>query len=127
MSILQRMLVAFGLVIAVGIAQAVITNWNLNRVTQLIAVATSRPLTAVDAARSAWDDFKEAGEILADVQQGIRFQDSADTLAQFKERVGKVELELGRLRQSTAAGEVMDFNTAVDGQIAEWKQNALTL
>ena len=127
MSILQRMLLAFGLVIGIGLLQAGVTNWNLNRVAQLIAVATSRPLTGVDAARSAWGDFKQAGDILADVQQGIRFQDSGKTLAQFGDVVTKIEHELGRLRESTASDEVMEINTAVNGQITEWKQNALIL
>jgi len=127
MSILKRMLLAFGLVIALGIVQAGITTWNLNRVADLIGVATSRPLTGVDAARSAWGEFKEASDLLADVQQGIRFQDSTKTLATFSEMVGKVEHELGRLRESTADSVVMDFNASVDAQIAEWKGNALTL
>ena len=127
MSILKRMLLAFGLVIALGIVQAGITTWNLNRVADLIGVATSRPLTGVDAARSAWGEFKEASDLLADVQQGIRFQDSTKTLAAFSDMVGKVEHELGRLRESTADGVVMDFNASVDAQIAEWKGNALTL
>src|SRR4051794_27437559 len=127
MSILKRMLLAFGLVIAVGIIQAGVTNWNLNRVADLVAVATSRPLAGVDAAHSAWDDFRQGSDLLNDIEQGIRFEDSTQKLAEFKASVGKVEEQLERLRGSTADSTVMDFNTAVDGQIAEWKQNALTI
>jgi methyl-accepting chemotaxis protein len=127
MSILQRTLLAFGLVILIGVFQAATATWNLAGLRQLVGVATIRPITGVDAARSAWDGFKSAEAFLAEVTAGIRFQDSKTTLAHFQEMTSKIDDDLSRLRGATTSPEITAVNDEVDKQIAEWRADALVL
>ncbi len=127
MSILQRTLLAFGLVILIGVFQAAMATWNLAGLRQLVGVATIRPITGVDAARSAWDGFKSAEAFLADVTAGIRFQDSRNTLAHFQELASKIDDDLSRLRGATTSPELTVVNNEVNKKIAEWKADALVL
>jgi methyl-accepting chemotaxis protein len=127
MSILQRTLLAFGLVILIGVFQAAMATWNLAGLRQLVGVATIRPITGVDAARSAWDGFKSAEAFLADVTAGIRFQDSRNSLAHFQELASKIDDDLSRLRGATTSPELTVVNNEVNKKIAEWKADALVL
>jgi methyl-accepting chemotaxis protein len=127
MSILQRTLLAFGLVILVGVFQAAMATWNLAGLRQLVGVATIRPITGVDAARSAWDGFKSAEAFLADVTAGIRFHDSKDTLAHFRALASKIDDDLARLKGATTSPEITAVNDDVNRKIAEWRADALVL
>jgi methyl-accepting chemotaxis protein len=127
MSILQRTLLAFGLVILVGVVQAATTTWNLAGLRQLVGVATVRPITGVDAARSAWDGFKSAEAFVADVTAAIRFQDSKAALSQFQELAAKIDDDLSRLRGATTSAEITAANEDVGKKFAEWRADALVL
>jgi methyl-accepting chemotaxis protein len=127
MSILHRLLIAFGLVIAVGVAQGAITIWNLGSLSGKVEVATTQPITGVDAARSAWDEFRQAEQHLSSVTEGIRFEKSAEAVARFKGLVSGVERELARLRSALMSDDAQRLGTEVTELVGQWKKNALTL
>jgi methyl-accepting chemotaxis protein len=131
MPILYRMLVAFGVIIIVGLVQSVLTVVNLRDLTVQIEDATSKPVAQVDAARSAWDSYQQADALLASVLQTIRFEDSSDAIARFKVLADDID---ARLAQFKAAGDQHDTEegaaAAVDSAaavVAEWKKDALIL
>jgi methyl-accepting chemotaxis protein len=127
MSILHRLLVAFGLIVAVGIAQGAVTIWNLNDLSGKVEIATTQPITGVDAARSAWDEFRQAEQHLSGVTEGIRFESSVDTIARFKSQVSRVESELARLRSALTSDEAQRLGTGVAELVGQWRKNALAL
>jgi methyl-accepting chemotaxis protein len=127
MSILHRLLIAFGLIVAVGVAQGAITIWNLGALSGKVEVATTQPITGVDAARSAWDEFRQAEQHLSSVTEGIRFENSAEVVSRFKGLVSGVETELARLRSALPSSDAQRLGSEVAELVGHWKKNALTL
>jgi len=127
MSILKRILLAFSLVIAVGAVQSAITVSNLTSLSRQIELATAKPLTQVDAARAAWDAFRDSRDYLADSLEGIHVQASGEMIEQFKQRIGIVEAQLGRFIKTEPSREAADRAGQSAQRIAEWKDAALVL
>jgi methyl-accepting chemotaxis protein len=127
MSILARTLLAFSLVIAIGAAQSLFTVTGLESLNHEIELATTKPLTQVDAARAAWDGFRDTREMLANDIEGIRIKPSSESIAEFKQRIEVVETQLSRLIDTNPAKEAADIARESAGLIAEWKSAALVL
>jgi methyl-accepting chemotaxis protein len=126
-SILSRIIIAFGIVLAVFLAQGIMAASKLSSVLKLVKVATTAPITEVDAARSAWDVFRHAHDYLEATTQGIRYQDSREAIAQFTSSADSVT---ARLHEVEAIGS-SDRSTAlvkeVSDLVAHWRANALIL
>jgi hypothetical protein len=127
MSVLARILIAFSLVIAVGAAQSIFTVTSLETLSREIELATTKPLTQVDAARAIWDGFRDTRDFLADDLEGIRITPSAESVAGFKQRIEIVEQQLERLIGTNPAKEAADLARESASRIAEWKTAALVL
>ena len=127
MSILSRILTAFGVVLMVFLAQGMVAASKLSSVVKLVKVATTDPITEVDAARSAWDVFRQAHDYLEATTQAIRYQDSRAAITQFRSRADSVA---ARLHEVEAIGS-SDRSTAlvreVSDLVARWRSNALIL
>lgn len=127
MSILHRLLIAFGLVVAVGVAQGAVTIWNLSALSSKVEIATTRPIMGVDAARSAWDEFRQAEQHLSGITEGIRFENSAEAVSRFKSLVSSVESELARLGSALKSENAQRLGSEVAELVGQWKKSALTL
>jgi methyl-accepting chemotaxis protein len=127
MSILKRTLLAFLLIIAVGAAQSAFTVMKLRSLSQDIDLATTKPLAQVDAARAAWDSFRDTSDYLAESLEGIRYRSSANVVAEFKQRIGKVEAKLALLIDTKSSQDAADLATKSVGLIGDWKNTALVL
>jgi len=127
MSILHRLLIAFGFVVSVGAVQGAITIWNLGALSSKVEIATTQPILGVDAARSAWDEFRRAEQHLSGITEGIRFENSTDAVARFRELISGVENELARLRSALRSEDAQRLGTEVAELVGQWKGNALTL
>src|SRR3954453_7905625 len=124
MSILHRLLIAFGLVVVVGVAQGAITIWNLGALSSKVEVATTQPITGVDAARSAWDEFRQAEQHLSSVTEGIRFENSTQMVSRFKGLVSGVESELARLQLALTSSDAQRLGGEVAELVGQWRKNA---
>jgi methyl-accepting chemotaxis protein len=126
-SILSRILTAFGVVLMVFLAQGIVAASKLSSVVKLVKLATTDPITEVDAARSAWDVFRQAHDHLEATTQAIRYQDSRAAITQFRSRADSVAV---RLHEVETIGS-LDRSTAlvkeVSDRVARWRSNALIL
>lgn len=127
MSILKRTLIAFALVITVGGVQSLSTISSLDSLSEKIDLATTKPLTQVDAARTSWDGFRDTRQFLSNHLQAIRYEDSVQMIAGFKQRIETVETELARLIETNPPEEAANLATQTVSLIDEWKNNALIL
>ena len=127
MSILTRILLAFSLVIAVGAVQSAITVTSLSSLSSGIELATTKPLTEVDAARAAWDGFRDTRDYLANGLEGIRIAPSSELITQFKQRIETVEAQLKRFIETQPPREATDRAGESATLVAEWKNAALVL
>ena len=127
MSILKRVLLAFSLVIGLGAVQSAMTVSSLRSLTGQIELATVKPLTQVDAARGAWDGFRDARDYLSNELEGIRYRPSSQLIGEFRQRIQIVETELTRLTESTPSQKVAELSGNNSALIGEWKSAALVL
>ena len=127
MSILKRILLAFSLVIGLGAVQSAMTVSSLRSLSAQIEEATVKPLTQVDAARGAWDGFRDARDYLSDQLEGIRYRSSSQLIGEFRQRIQIVETQLARLAESTPSQKVADLSGSVSALTGEWKNDALIL
>jgi methyl-accepting chemotaxis protein len=127
MSILHRTLLAFGLVVAVFIAQGLFVAVKLSALVDMVSISTRNPITEVDAARAAWDYFGQAHEHLETVTAGIRYQDSKAALAEFKSRADRVEEQLRRVESVAASAQATDLIRHAAGLFATWRADGQIL
>src|SRR6185295_14432593 len=87
MSTLQRMILAFALVVAIGAGQGLFMLYNLNGVRAEVNFVASKPIAGVDNARAAWSAYRDARAHLSGVLEMTRPQESQGALATFKAEV----------------------------------------
>jgi len=127
MSILIRIVAAFTLVIGIGLLQSALTMRSIGHLSDQITVVAERPVTLVDAARSAWDGFRDARESLSEVLAGDRYRDSRAAIANLKREIGLVESDLQRLGAAGGNGPTAEMSRQAAAQIVTWKAAALVL
>lgn len=127
MSILSRILTAFGVVLMVFLAQGIVAASKLSSVVKLVKVAITDPITEVDAARSAWDVFRQAHDYLEATTQAIRYQDSRAAIAQFLSSADSVVARLHEVDAIESADRSTALVKEVSDLVARWRSNALIL
>ena len=127
MRILNRMLVAFGCVVGVGIIQGAGTLISVQSLTAKVEHATADPLQQVDAARSVWEAFGKANAELSTTLEGIRYRASAEAISQFSAHIAAMQAELVRLKSARPSGEMLANTTKAESLIEQWRVGALTL
>jgi methyl-accepting chemotaxis protein len=127
MSILKRILLAFSLILAAGALQSVMTVSSLRSLSGQIDLATVTPLTQVDAARSAWDGFRDARDYLSNELEAIRYRSSSQLIGQFRQHIEMVETQLARLMETKPSRHVTELATNISNLTVEWKNAALVL
>jgi methyl-accepting chemotaxis protein len=127
MRILNRMLVAFGCVVGVGIIQGAATLISVQSLNAKVEHATADPLQQVDAARSVWEAFGKANAELSTTLEGIRYRASAEAIAQFSAHIAAMQAELVRLKAARPSPEMLTSTTKAEALIEQWRNGALTL
>jgi methyl-accepting chemotaxis protein len=126
-SILSRILTAFGILLMVFLAQGIVAASKLSSVVKLVKVATTDPIAEVDAARSAWDVFRQAHDYLEATTQAIRYQDSRAAIAQFRSSADSVAARLHEIDAIESADRSTALVKEVSDLVARWRSNALIL
>ena len=127
MSIFKRILLGFSLIIALGALQSVMTVSSLRSLSGQIDLATVKPLTQVDAARGAWDGFRDARDYLSGELEAIRYRPSSQLIGQFRQHIQVVETQLARLMETKPSKQVAELAANISNLTVEWKNAALVL
>jgi methyl-accepting chemotaxis protein len=127
MSIFKRLLLGFGLVVLIGVIQGGLGLWRLEDIARSSISAIDRPVTGVDAARAAWDGFRQAQDHLEDVTEAIRFQDSQAAQKEFRRLTAAVTSQMNRLtavQSDPAARQRVSDTVAL---LEQWQGHGLVL
>jgi methyl-accepting chemotaxis protein len=127
MSILKRILLSFAIVLALGVAQGVWSLWSLSGIITMAEEAAFKPLTQVDAARSAASLFDDAHQLVADVTSGIQFTATEDNLAAFQKKADTIATELNRLNAAAVTETEKSMVGDVNAAFVEWRADVAVL
>ncbi len=94
MQILHRLLLSFGLIIAIGAVQGVTTFVSVRASSADLAEASAVPMTRIDAAWRTLQTFRVADAYLAQAIEGVHDQDGAALLRDFNTLVAVVDASL---------------------------------
>ena len=124
MTILQRVLLAFALILTIGAIQSASTYIGIRSLSSELANATAVPLAQVDAAWRASDAFQKAETFLSRAVEGIRDEDNASLITRFETLSGPIatqlDLALERRRDDSGKRHLLDI-------VQEWRAAALVL
>jgi methyl-accepting chemotaxis protein len=126
MSTLQRMILAFALVVAIGAGQGLFTLYNLNAVRDQVNFAATKPIAGVDNARAAWSAYRDARAHLSNFLEMTRPQESQAALSTFNAQVGVLNAHLEKLKDATS-GVAAEKLKAVTADVARWQQSGRVL
>ena len=124
MSILQRVLLAFALILAIGAVQGASTFLGIRSLSGELANATAVPIAQVDAAWRVSDAFQKAEALLDSATDGIHDEDSASMIARFEELsapiAAQLNLALGGRQDEPGKRQLL-------AAAREWRDAALVL
>jgi len=120
MSTLQRMIVAFAVVVAIGAAQGLLMLSSLGSLGEKVTYVATKPIAEVDNARAAWSAYRDAQAYLASFLEMTRPQDSKTVLAEFNAKLKVLTDHLDRMSAS-------DKLKVAKGDVASWAEKARVL
>jgi methyl-accepting chemotaxis protein len=123
---MQRMLLAFALVVTLSAAQGVFTLYNLNGLREQVTFVASQPIAGVDNARAAWSAYRDAGAYLASFLEMTRPQEPKAALGTFNQLVAVLNGHLEKLAGVTR-GEAAEKLKAVRSDVGRWQESARVL
>jgi methyl-accepting chemotaxis protein len=127
MSTFQRLMLAFGVIIAITAAQGALMSINLGTLAEKSILAATKPVEGVDNARAAWSVYRDAKSYLDNFLEMTRPEDSRNALAKFGDLVKTLDSHLDRLA-ATAISAVADQDVkTVRADVARWVENARIL
>jgi methyl-accepting chemotaxis protein len=127
LSTLQRLTLAFAVMVAIGAAQGLFMLTNLGRLADKFDFIATKPLAGVDNARAAWSAYRDAQSYLANFLEMTRPQDSQAALAKFDAQIEVLETYLDRLAAVTTSTDAAEKLAAVRGDVALWRDKARVL
>ena len=127
MRIVHKLLIAFGLVIGIGVVQNTIAGFKMGQLNNDVQLATSNPLIQIESTRNTWEAFGEAESVLNAMLDGIRFQDRQVALRKFRTHMSQVDAELNRLNSAAPSDELVRMTSAAMELIDNWEADALIL
>jgi methyl-accepting chemotaxis protein len=124
MSTLQRLLLAFGAIIAIAAGQGILTSINLGTLAEKSTLASTKPVDGVDSARAAWSTYRDAQGFLDNFLQMTRPEDAKAALAKFDDLVKTLDGHLDRLAGATISGTAVQDARAIRANITDWERKA---
>ena len=97
MPILHRLLLAFGLIIAVGAVQSTTTFLSVRFFSADLVAASARPIAEIDAAWYTLQAFHVTEDFLNHALEGVSVEESATLLHDFDRRGAALEKSVGEL------------------------------
>ncbi|MCZ7641827.1 MAG: methyl-accepting chemotaxis protein [Pseudorhodoplanes sp.] len=127
MSTLQRLMLAFAVVVAVGAAQSLMTLSSLKHLGEKISFVATKPIAGVDNARAAWSAYRDVQAYLANFLELTRPQESKEAIAAFESQIKALETHLARLGEAVTSAEAGEKLQALKADVANWREKALVL
>jgi methyl-accepting chemotaxis protein len=127
MSTLQRLIMAFALVVAIGTAQGLLMLHNLGVIGEKTALVATKPLDGVDNARASWSAYQAAQAFLANVLEMTRPQESRKTLERFDSLVQVLDGHLDHLAEWARSGTSVEQVRILKSDVALWQSSARVL
>ena len=127
MSILSRLMLAFAVVVSIGLAQGVVTFCKLDRLGTDVETLATRSLVAVDNARSALAEFREAEVLLGEYLEMVRPRQSSEALAEFDRHLLVLGENLKRLIETAADPGLARQATSIQDATIVWRNEAREL
>jgi len=125
--ILVRLMLAFAAILALGALQGAVTVWKLSELSAEVEIGMERPVVGVDAARSAWDAFRNAQGHLESVTAAIRVPEGAAALAEFARLTDRVKAELARVRATGPDADTARLLGEAGDLFGRWERDARVL
>lgn len=120
MKILNRMLLAFGCLLAIGVVQGGASLTGLNLLKGQIKDATSHPLQQIDAARGIWEAYGDARSELESLRNAVRFEASQDMLARYRNHSGRINELIMDLRRAAPSMALAAKLSEAERLFNEW-------
>ena len=127
MSMLQRLMCAFAVVVVIGAAQGLLMIFNFAALGEKVAVVATKPIAGVDNARAAWSAYRDAQNYLANFLEMTRPQESRTALATFDSLVKILADHLDQLGLVTTSPEAAAKLKAVKADVTQWADKARVL
>src|SRR5262245_19952655 len=124
MSTLQRLIIAFAVVVAIGAVQGLLMLSNLAMLGDKVAHVATKPIAGVDNARAAWSAYRDAQKYLANFLEMTRPQDSKAALASFDSQMAVLHDHLNRLGEAATSMTASTKLAAVKDDVARWREKA---
>src|SRR3954447_14657947 len=126
MSTLQRMIIAFALVVVIGAGQSLFMLYSFNGLRDQVTFVASKPIAAVDNARAAWSAYRDAGAHLANFLEMTRPQEPKAALGAFNSLAAVLNGHLEKLA-GAASGPAAEKLKAVTADMTRWQDSARIL
>jgi methyl-accepting chemotaxis protein len=127
MSMLQRLMCAFAVVVMIGAAQGLLMIYNFAALGEKVALVATKPIAGVDNARAAWSAYRDARSYLANFLEMTRPQDSKAALAEFDAQVRLLTDHLDKLAAVATSREASEKLNPLKEAVAQWADKARVL
>lgn len=124
MSTLQRLLLAFGVVVALTAVQGILISIRLDALAEKTTLASTKPVDSVDSARAAWSIYGDASSYLTGFLEMTKPEDSAAALKTFNDLIKELDSHLDRLAASAISPAAVRDAQAVRGNVTRWVDSA---
>lgn len=127
MRIIHKLLIAFALVLGIGIVQNVMSASKMDQLVSDVRRATHNPLTQIEATRNVRESFTQAEGVLQQVLDSVRFQDSSDAVRQFRAHMSRVDAGFKLLGTAGPSDQLVQKARDAKSAVDVWRNNALIL
>jgi diguanylate cyclase (GGDEF)-like protein/PAS domain S-box-containing protein len=127
MKIFSRILLACGVIVAIGGAQNAFFIWDLSHLTSRIVEMTTLPLLRVESADRMAAAFHAADQQLADATDAIRFVSSSEATKEFRGSIAAIKKEIAALSSTTGSQESNRRIAGALQHVDKWAAEALVL
>jgi diguanylate cyclase (GGDEF)-like protein len=127
MSTLQRLLLAFGVIVAITAAQGILMSMNLDALAGKSRLASTKPVEGVDNARAAWSAYLDAKNYLDSFMEMTRPEDSKVARAKFDEFAVALDRHLDRVAATAISAPAIREAEAVRAEVTHWVETAHVL
>ena len=127
MKIFDRILLACGIVVAIGAAQNTFVVWDLTQLSTRIVEMTTTPLLQVNSADRMAALFRAADQQLVDATDAIHFVSSSQTTADYKKTIATIKNEIARFSSTSMPPNTRRRINGISQHLDEWAVAALIL
>jgi diguanylate cyclase (GGDEF)-like protein len=124
MSTLQRVLLAFGVIVAITAVQGLLMWVDLNSLADKSTLASTNPVASVNEARAAWSSYLNANSYLNNFLEMTKPEDSKTARTKFDDMTKALDGHLDRLSSAAISTNAAQDVKAVRADVSRWIDSA---